>query len=83
MRIVCLLNATLAFLSAHAPNEQGVEENYLEVTKDDYLIVTEVRAGTTVSTLPSGKLNVIEALYQPLEQANPYVAPTVRALAHR
>ena len=54
-----------------------MEENYLNVTLDEFLIVTEVRAGTVVGDLPSGAPNVIEGLFQPLEQTDPYVAPPV------
>jgi len=58
---------------------QGVEENYLDVTKNNLLIVSEVRAGVTVDTLPSGSPNVVQALYQPMEMSDTYVAPVVRS----
>lgn len=55
-----------------------MEENYLDVTKNNLLIVSEVRAGVTVDTLPSGSPNVVQALYQPVEMSDTYVAPVVR-----
>lgn len=56
---------------------QGVEENYLRVANDDYLIVTEVRQGIPISRLPSGKPDVVQAVFQPVLQDDPYVAPPV------
>jgi hypothetical protein len=49
------------------------------VANDDYLIVTEVRQGTPINLLPSGKPDVVQAVFQPVIQDDPYVAPPVRS----